>query len=121
MKSGRREVHANLVIRPNLVGRKSIGSLETHQNGVRFQSTKGQKVDIVFSNVKHLFYQPCAADELIVILHFHMKSPILIGDKPAMDVQFYKESGIAAEDINFRGKRNMNEMDVLEQEEAARQ
>ena len=31
-----------------------------------------------------------------------------------MDVQFYKESGIAAEDINFRGKRNMNEMDELE-------
>ena len=45
-----------LVIRPNLVGRKTIGSLQIHQNGVRFNSTKGQKVDIVFSNVKHFFY-----------------------------------------------------------------
>jgi len=56
MKGGRREVLDNLVVRPNLVGRKTIGSLEIHQNGVRFMSNKGQKVDIVFSNVKHLFY-----------------------------------------------------------------
>ena len=76
---------------------------------------------MVFSNIKHLFYQPCASDELIVILHFNLKTPILIGDKPTSDVQFYKESGIAAEDINFKGRRNMNEMDELEQEEAERQ
>ena len=38
-----------------------------------------------------------------------------------MDVQFYKESGIAAEDINFKGRHKMNEMDELEQEEAERQ
>ena len=56
MKGSRREVLDNLVIRPNLVGRKTIGNLEIHQNGVRFLSSKGQKVDIVFSNVKHLFY-----------------------------------------------------------------
>ena len=78
-------------------------------------------MDIVFSNVKHFFYQPCASDELIVVLHFHLKTQILIGDKPAMDVQFYKESGIAAEDINFKGRHKMNEMDELEQEEAERQ
>ena len=54
-------------------------------------------------------------------MHFHLKQPILIGDKPAQDVQFYKESGIAAEDINFKGGRHkMNEMDELEQEEAER-
>ena len=38
-----------------------------------------------------------------------------------MDVQFYKESGIAAEDINFKGRHKMNEKDELEQEEAERQ
>ena len=38
-----------------------------------------------------------------------------------MDVQFYKESGIAAEDINYKGRHKMNEMDELEQEEAERQ
>ena len=35
-KSGSRQVLDQLVIRPNLVGRKTIGSLEIHQNGVRF-------------------------------------------------------------------------------------
>ena len=84
-------------------------------------STKGHKVDIVFSNVKHLFYQPCASDELIVILHFHLKQPITLGEKQTTDVQFYKESGIAAEDINFKGRHKMNEMDELEQEELERQ
>ena len=31
-----------------------------------------------------------------------------------MDIQFYKESGIAAEDINFKGRHKMNEMDEKE-------
>jgi len=35
-------------------------------------------------------------------------------------VQFYKESGIAAEDINFKGRSKMGEMEELEQEEAER-
>ena len=120
LKGGRMETLDSLVIRPNLIGRKTIGSLQIHQNGVRFSSTKGNKVDIVFSNVKHFFYQPSASDELVVLLHFHLKTPILIGDKPASDVQFYKESGIAAEDINHKGRHKMNEMDELEQEEAER-
>ena len=49
-----------------------------------------------------------------------MKTPVLINDKPTVDIQFYKESGIAAEDINFKGRHKMNEMDELEQEEAER-
>ena len=38
----------------------------------------------------------------------------------AKDVQFFKESGSAAEDINFKGRKNMNEMDELQQEEMER-
>ena len=116
-----RKVMENLVIRPNLTGKKTVGSLEIHENGVRFNSSKGQKVDICFSNVKHAFFQPCAADDLIVIIHFTLKQPIRIGEKPTSDVQFYKESGIAAEDINFKGRSKMGEMEELEQEEAERQ
>jgi len=56
MKGARRDQLDNLVIRPNLVGKKTIGNLEIHSNGVRFTSSKGEKVDICFSNVKHLFY-----------------------------------------------------------------
>lgn len=35
---GKREVLENLVIRPNIVGKKTVGNLEIHQNGVRFLS-----------------------------------------------------------------------------------
>lgn len=86
IKTGRKEVLENLVIRPNLVGRKTIGTLEIHVNGLRFISTKGQKVDVPFSNVKNFFHQPCASDELIVILHFHLHKPIMLNDKPAKDI-----------------------------------
>ena len=45
----------------------------------------------------------------------------MLGNKKVHDVQFYKESGIAAEDINFRGGRKFNDMDELQQEEQERQ
>lgn len=121
IKSGRKEQLDNLVIRPNLVGKKTLGNLEIHQNGLRFSTSKGEKVDICFSNIKHCFFQPCASDELIVLLHFNLETPIMLGNKKVSDVQFYKESGVAAEDINLTGGRQKyNDMDELEQEEAER-
>jgi nucleosome binding factor SPN SPT16 subunit len=112
----------NLVIRPNIVGKKTLGNLEIHQNGVRFASQKGHSIDIAFSNVKHCFFQPCAEDELIVIIHFHLKNQIMVGQKKVGDVQFYKESGAAADDLDMKiGKKRLNDMDELEQEERERQ
>jgi nucleosome binding factor SPN SPT16 subunit len=56
-----------------------------------------------------------------VLLHFTLESPILLGTKKVSDVQFYKESGVAAEDINLTGGRSKyNDMDELEQEELER-
>lgn len=75
------------------------GKLEIHQNGIRYQSplSTQQRVDILFSNVRHLFFQPCQ-HELIVIIHIHLKDPIIIGNKKkTKDVQFYRE----ATDIQF--------------------
>ena len=83
LKSVRKEVLDNLVIRPNMVGKKTTGSLEIHQNGVRFIASKGEKVDVCFSNVKHCFFQPCASDELIVLIHFNLHTPIMLGNKKA--------------------------------------
>lgn len=83
---GKREVLENVVIRPNIVGKKTVGNLEIHQNGCRFTSNKGQNVDVAFSNIKHAFFQPCRDDELIVIIHFHLKTPQLIGSKKVSDV-----------------------------------
>lgn len=97
---GKKEILENLVIRPNIVGKKTTGNLEVHQNGVRFQSQKGHNIDICFSNVKHAFFQPCPEDELIVIIHFNLKTPIMVGTKQVSDVQFFKEAQNAADDLD---------------------
>ena len=118
---GKKETLENVVIRPNIVGKKTVGNLEIHQNGCRFVSNKGHNVDIPFSNVKHAFFKPCRDDELIVIIHFHLKTPIQIGSKKVVDVQFLKETGIAAEDLDGRGRKRLNDLDEYEQEERERQ
>ena len=38
--------------------------------------------DILFSNIKHFFFQPCD-HELLVIVHVNLKAPIMIGKKKA--------------------------------------
>lgn len=48
-------------------------------------------MDILFSNIKHLFFQP-SQQELIVIIHMHLKDPIIIGKRKTRDVQFYREA-----------------------------
>lgn len=53
---GRRETLDNVIIKPNLESRKTVGSLEIHKNGLSYGSTKGARVDIVFSNIKHAFF-----------------------------------------------------------------
>lgn len=88
----------NVFIRPAMDGKRVPGKVEIHQNGLRYQSPLNtqHRVDILFSNVKHLFFQPCQ-HELIVIIHVHLKDPILIGKKKTKDIQFYRE----ATDIQF--------------------
>lgn len=120
--AGRRDALDNVIIKPNLEGRKTIGNLELHQNGLRYVSTKGLKVDIPFAHVKHAFFQPCAQDELVAIIHFTLKTPLTLSNKKVDEVQFFKESGVAADDIDMRGgRRRMNDLDELELEERERQ
>ncbi|KAB5577597.1 transcription elongation complex subunit [Coniochaeta sp. 2T2.1] len=99
IRNRRPNVLDNVFIRPAMEGKRVPGKLEIHQNGIRYQSplSTQQRVDILFSNVRHLFFQPCA-HELIVIIHIHLKDPIIIGNKKkTKDVQFYRE----ATDIQF--------------------
>lgn len=78
-------------------------------------------MDILFSNVKHLFFQPCA-HELIVIIHVHLKNPIMIGKKKAKDVQFFRE----ATDMQFdetgnrKRKHRMHDEEEFEMEQEER-
>ena len=99
MADRRPQVLDNIFIRPALEGKRVAGKVEIHQNGIRYQSplSTQQRVDILFSNIRHLFFQPCQ-HELIVIIHVHLKDPIIVGNKKkTKDVQFYRE----ATDITF--------------------
>lgn len=62
----------DLYIRPLLTSKRITGTLEAHVNGFRFTSIRGDKVDILYNNVKHAFFQPCDK-ELIILLHFHLR------------------------------------------------
>ncbi len=91
---GRRPTRlAEVHIRPAMEGRKLPGDVEIHQNGLRYRmQLKGdQRVDILFSNIKHLFFQPCDR-EMAVIIHIHLKTPIMVGKKKTKDIQFFREA-----------------------------
>lgn len=99
IRNRRPAVLDNVFIRPAMEGKRVAGKVEIHQNGIRYLSPLNaqHRIDILFSNVKHLFFQPCA-HELIVIIHIHLKDPIIVGNKKkTKDVQFYRE----ATDIQF--------------------
>lgn len=62
----------DLYIKPNIVQKRLSGVLEAHSNGFRFSSIMGHKVDLLYNNIKHVFFQPCDG-EMIILLHFHLK------------------------------------------------
>ncbi|KAM0682615.1 FACT complex subunit spt16 [Mitosporidium daphniae] len=74
-------------------GKRVPGDLDVHANGVRYRSLlkPDVKIDILFSNMKHLFFQPCD-NEMIVVIHMHLHHPIMIGKKKTKDIQFYREA-----------------------------
>ncbi|KAI9834479.1 MAG: FACT complex subunit spt16 [Phylliscum demangeonii] len=89
----RRQRLPDVFLRPSLDGKRVPGEVEIHQNGLRYQSPlrNDSRVDILFNNVKHLFFQP-SAHELIVLIHVHLRNPIVIGKKKTKDVQFFREA-----------------------------
>lgn len=112
----------NVFPRPATEGKKSDGNLEIHVNGLRFRPDgPGAKIDLLFHNIKHLFFQP-SEKELIVLLHIHLKAPIMLGKKKTYDVQFFRE----VSDMNFdettgkRRKARYGDEDEIEQEQEDR-
>ncbi|KAG8217204.1 FACT complex subunit SPT16 [Butyriboletus roseoflavus] len=109
-------------VRPALDGKRLPGEVEIHQNGLRYQSPMGsQKIDVLFGNIKHLFFQPCDK-ELLVIVHIHLRAPIMIGKKKAHDIQFFRE----ASDVQFdetgnrKRKHRYGDEDEIEMEQQER-
>ncbi|KAL8760627.1 MAG: hypothetical protein Q9184_003187 [Pyrenodesmia sp. 2 TL-2023] len=111
----------NVFVRPAMDGKRISGEVEIHQNGLRYIDHRGSKIDILFSNVKHLFFQPCT-HELIVIIHVHLKNPIMIGKKKAKDVQFYREATDMPHDEtgNRKRKHRYGDEEEFEQEQEER-
>ncbi|KAJ8303246.1 hypothetical protein KUTeg_019642 [Tegillarca granosa] len=108
----------DLYIRPNIVSKRISGTLEAHTNGFRFTSVRGDKVDILYNNIKHAFFQPCDG-EMIILLHFHLKHAILFGKKKHVDVQFYTEVGEITTDLGKH--QHMHDRDDLHAEQAERE
>ncbi|KAF6003317.1 FACT complex component [Cyanidiococcus yangmingshanensis] len=74
-------------IRPSLGAggqRANQGVLEAHGNGFRFRSRQQRTVDILYSNVKHAFFQE-ARNEVIVLVHFRLHTPIMVGKRKTLD------------------------------------
>ncbi|RKP31850.1 SPT16-domain-containing protein [Metschnikowia bicuspidata] len=123
LKGTRMKKLEQVFVRPTPDTKKTGGVLQIHENGLRYQSSfrADQKIDILFSNIKHLFFQSCK-DELIVIIHCHLKSPIMIGKRKTLDVQFYREaSDMAFDETGGRKRRyRYGDEDELQQEEEER-
>lgn len=71
--------------------------------------------------MKHLLFQPCD-QELIAILHIHLKHPIVIGKKKAKDIQFFREASDASFDEtgNKKRRKNYHDEDELQSEQEER-
>jgi nucleosome binding factor SPN SPT16 subunit len=115
---------SDVYLRPAQDAKRVAGEIEIHQNGLRYISPlRNEHVDVVFSNVKHLFFQPCVG-ELIVLIHVHLKNPIMIGKRKTRDVQFYRDAtDIAFDETGNRKRRHRygdEEELELEQEERRR-
>ncbi|XP_055534629.1 FACT complex subunit spt16 isoform X2 [Wyeomyia smithii] len=108
----------DLYIRPNIVSKRMTGSLEAHINGFRYTSVRGDKVDVLYNNIKSSFFQPCDG-EMIILLHFHLKHAILFGKKKHLDVQFYTEVGEITTDLGKH--QHMHDRDDLAAEQAERE
>jgi nucleosome binding factor SPN SPT16 subunit len=101
-------------------GRKLPGSLEAHVNGFRYSTSRAEeRVDIMFANIKHAFFQP-AEKEMITLLHFHLHNHIMVGNKKTKDVQFYVEVMDVVQTLGG-GKRSAYDPDEIEEEQRERE
>mmetsp|Transcript_2922 Transcript_2922/g.8893 ORF Transcript_2922/g.8893 Transcript_2922/m.8893 type:complete len:574 (-) Transcript_2922:748-2469(-) len=109
---------SDLTMRPFISGKKTTGTLEAHTNGLRFISKKHETVDLMYENIKHSLFQPCE-NEVMVLIHFHLKHPVIIGRKKTHDVQFFTEVVDASVALES-GKSAMYDPDEIDEEQRER-
>jgi nucleosome binding factor SPN SPT16 subunit len=106
-------------MRPVVANRKTQGNLEAHSNGLRFISTRSEIVDVMYANIKYAIFQPCQ-NEIMVLIHFHLKNPIMIGKKKHSDVQFFTEVVDASQAVDD-SRRSTYDPDEMDDEHRERQ
>lgn len=124
-RNGRTKRLDQIFVRPSPDTKRVPSTVFIHENGIRYQSPlrTDSRIDILFSNIKNLFFQSCKG-ELIVIIHIHLKNPILMGKKKIQDIQFYREaSDMSVDETGGRSQskfRRYGDEDELEQEQEER-
>ena len=117
---GRRPILDGVNIKPQLHSGRCQGRLRAHKNGLQFVSSNNAKsLDIIYANVKHLIFQPCK-QELTVLIHFHLKDPIMVGKHKTTDVQFYTEVVEGSQALDSR-RRSAYDPDEVDEENRERQ
>ncbi|KAI8322331.1 FACT complex subunit spt16 [Martensiomyces pterosporus] len=114
----------DVFMRPVTDGKRFPSALEIHANGLRYLSTgrsSNSTIDLLFNNIRHLFFQPCD-NELLVLIHVHLKNPIMMGKKKTQDIQFYREASDASFDEtgNRRRRFRYGDEDEIEAEQEER-
>lgn len=106
----------NVKLRPTLEGRKSEGQLTAYQNGFRFVTKSQKSLQIFNSNIRHAIFQPCE-DNMIVLIHFLLRKPIVIQKQLTDHIQIYTEIGSSNQDLIDPRNKGKNFVDEYEEEE----
>jgi nucleosome binding factor SPN SPT16 subunit len=106
---------ADLTMRPVIQG-KTNGALEAHVNGLRFTSMKGEKVDFLYSNIKLFIFQPCEGRDTKVVLHFHLKNPIMVGKRAHKDIQVFTEAMDSTVNLDASRRSHYDPDEILEEQ-----
>ncbi|KAI5171955.1 hypothetical protein NEFER03_1220 [Nematocida sp. LUAm3] len=69
--------------------KNAASTVELHRNGLRYLKAN-EAVDVLFSNIKHMFYQGGTA-EYPTIIYFKLHNAITIQGKKTNDVQFFRD------------------------------
>ncbi|ORD94409.1 SPT16 [Enterospora canceri] len=103
----------NLLVKTDhkIVSKKNIYNLELHENGFKYGDTH-----FLFSNIRCIFYQ-LGDFEKIPLIHFNLKEPIMLTDKPTYNLQFFKKQGLNYDDITKRENEHMAMIRQQEQED----
>jgi len=114
----------DLCMRPNFStsSRRTLGNLEGHRNGLRFIKRGSQeKIDLLYSQIKHAIYEPCEYGSQLTLIHIHLKEPIMVGKRKTQDVQFFTEVGPITEDLSMSRVSNAHDPDEILEEERERE